>query len=257
MPKRRPVGKKDISLILSHLRISPKTKKMEPTINKIKKPNNSNTSYSNDLNANIYLVNDNSHAVVGNSINPSNNIIDNSKITPNPIESLEVNNNGNFGVSTPPLFVAQHDERIVLDEPPPPPPLPPEQQLGASIPVLVGAQNKEEEDVCLDEPPPPPDENEIYEVLTPSPMIATETTQVTTSTQTNNDNCEIPPEFIVMENEEIKLPKLISRVRISQTGRIIKMPLHCRKGKPLSWKFMAFKSKIANPYNYLKMFIPR
>lgn len=162
------------------------------------------------------------------------------------------------GVSTPLLFGAQHVERIVLDDPPPPPPPPPEQQHGTSIPVLVGAQNKEEEDVILDEPPPPPDENEtLYEVLTPPPIIPTETTQIPASTQTNNDHCEIPPEFIVMENEEIKLPKLISRVRISQTGRIIKMPLHCRKGKPLSWKFMAFKSKIANPYNYLKMFIPR
>nr|CAD2168261.1 unnamed protein product [Meloidogyne enterolobii]CAD2173810.1 unnamed protein product [Meloidogyne enterolobii]CAD2175954.1 unnamed protein product [Meloidogyne enterolobii]CAD2199719.1 unnamed protein product [Meloidogyne enterolobii]CAD2209186.1 unnamed protein product [Meloidogyne enterolobii] len=231
---------------------------MEPTITKIKKPINSNTSYSNDLNANIYLVNSNSHAVVENSINSSNNLIANSKITPKPIESLEINNIGNFGVSTPLLFGAQHVERIVLDDPPPPPPPPPEQQHGTSIPVLVGAQNKEEEDVILDEPPPPPDENEtLYEVLTPPPIIPTETTQIPASTQTNNDHCEIPPEFIVMENEEIKLPKLISRVRISQTGRIIKMPLHCRKGKPLSWKFMAFKSKIANPYNYLKMFIPR
>nr|CAD2194918.1 unnamed protein product [Meloidogyne enterolobii] len=227
---------------------------MEPTITKIKKPINSSTSSSNDLNANIYLVNNNSYALIENSINSSNNLIEKSKIIPKPIESLEVNNNGNFGVATPLLFGAQHEERIVLDAPPPPPPE--QQQLGTSIPVLVGAQNKEEEDVILDEPPPPPDENEmVYEVLTP-PIIPAATTQVTTSTQTN-DNCEIPPEFIVMENEEIKLPKLISRVRISQTGRIIKMPLHCRKGKPLSWKFMAFKSKIANPYNYFKMFIPR
>jgi len=97
MPKRRPVGKKDISLILSHLRISPKTKKMEPTITKLKKPINSNTSSSNDLNANIYLVNNNSHALVENSINSSNNFIEKSKIIPKPIESLEVNNNANFG----------------------------------------------------------------------------------------------------------------------------------------------------------------
>jgi len=118
---------------------------------------------------------------------------------------------------------------------------------GSAIAVVIGAPSNEPTDIVMDEPPPPPDEND-FECLTPSPIPPEELAALAQSTDNNLNNADInehtvPPDNTYDLNATPEL-QLISRTRINNKGKIIKLPLKSRKGEVLCWKHMAFKNKI-------------
>nr|CAD2176733.1 unnamed protein product [Meloidogyne enterolobii] len=124
---------------------------------------------------------------------------------------------------------------------------------GSAIAVVIGAPSNETTEMVTDEPPPPPDEND-YECLTPSPIPPEELAALAQSTDNNNNDSTnehtVPPDNTcdysnnTYDFDGTTSLKLISRTRINNKGKIIKLPLKSRKGEALCWKHMAFKNKI-------------
>uniref|UniRef100_A0A914MTS3 Uncharacterized protein n=1 Tax=Meloidogyne incognita TaxID=6306 RepID=A0A914MTS3_MELIC len=155
--------------------------------------------------------------------------------------SSSLNSNSSTATTTAPN--SNPVQPISLENPPKEAPV----TCGSAIAVVIGAPSNETTEMVMDEPPLPPDEND-FECLTPSPIPPEELAALAKSTDNNLNNADInehtvPPDNTYDLNATPEL-QLISRTRINNKGKIIKLPLKSRKGEVLCWKHMAFKNKI-------------